>query len=245
MRMKNKELVFALLISTALAVAILSLPDVLQPVAKRILTALGFLWPVAIFAIGVVHGLKPDEHTWPITISYGLMQKNLRKAMLSTAVFALALTLVWSALSALTSQLFSFFRSYSLDPIVDVVVGVTMIGVASYLVLKEKDQTEAHEESHADYKLIWIHGIAAAFGGDFIVVLLLTLALFQSTGANAGFLVGLIFGLASWIAQSLVVALVYKGVIKFSKDFSIMVKAGRLSLLFLGVFMIGLGILSS
>jgi len=245
MRMKNKELVFALLISTALAVAILSLPDVLQPVAKRILTALGFLWPVAIFAIGVVHGLKPDEHTWPITISYGLMQKNLRKAMLSTAVFALALMLVWSALSALTSQLFSFFRSYSLDPIVDVVVGVTMIGVASYLVLKEKDQTEAHEESHADYKLIWIHGIAAAFGGDFIVVLLLTLALFQSTGANAGFLVGLIFGLASWIAQSLVVALVYKGVIKFSKDFSIMVKAGRLSLLFLGVFMIGLGILSS
>jgi len=243
--MKNKELVFALLISTALAVAILSLPDVLQPVAKRILTALGFLWPVAIFAIGVVHGLKPDEHTWPITISYGLMQKNLRKAMLSTAVFALALMLVWSALSALTSQLFSFFRSYSLDPIVDVVVGVTMIGVASYLVLKEKDQTEAHEESHADYKLIWIHGIAAAFGGDFIVVLLLTLALFQSTGANAGFLVGLIFGLASWIAQSLVVALVYKGVIKFSKDFSIMVKAGRLSLLFLGVFMIGLGILSS
>jgi hypothetical protein len=74
--MKNKELVFALLISTALAVAILSLPDVLQPVAKRILTALGFLWPVAIFAIGVVHGLKPDEHTWPITISYGLMQKT-------------------------------------------------------------------------------------------------------------------------------------------------------------------------
>jgi len=245
--MKNKELVLALIISSALAIAILSLPDVMTPIAQQVLKILGYLWPLAIFIIGIIHGLKPDEHTWPITVSYGLMQRNLKGAMLSTLVFAMALTLVWTSLSALTSQLFSFFESYSLDPLVDIIVGITMIGVASYLILRKERRSVSEKEKEyasADYKVIWIHGIAAAFGGDFIVVLILTLAIVPIIGSGEGFLIGLTFGMASWLAQSLVVALVYKGVIRGVKDLSIMVRAGRLSLLFLGVFMIGLGVFS-
>ena len=52
---------------------------------------------------------------------------------------------------------------------------------------------------------------------------------------------GLLFGLGSWAAQSAVVAMMYKGLIKVVRDVSLLTSAGRLSLLFLGVFMIGLG----
>jgi len=56
--------------------------------------------------------------------------------------------------------------------------------------------------------------------------------------------VGLLFGLGSWAAQSAVVAMMYKGLIKAMRDVSLLTSAGRLSLLFLGVFMIGLGVSS-
>jgi hypothetical protein len=57
-----------------------------------------------------------------------------------------------------------------------------------------------------------------------------------------GFAVGLLFGLGSWAAQSAVVAMMYKDLIKVVRDVSLLTSAGRLSLLFLGVFMIGLGV---
>jgi len=86
--MRGKELIIALSISLGIAIAILSLPDILEPIAREMLLVLGVYWPLAIFIIGIVHGLKPDEHTWPITVSYGIMQRNVRGAMASTGVFA-------------------------------------------------------------------------------------------------------------------------------------------------------------
>jgi len=243
--MRGKELVIALSISLGIAIAILSLPDILEPIAREILLVLGAYWPLAIFIIGIVHGLKPDEHTWPITVSYGIMQRNVRGAMASTGVFAGALTLVWTSLSALTGQVLSFFQNYNLDPIVDVIVGLTMIGVAAIFLIKDRDKV-ADKDDNPDYKLIWIHGLAAAFGGDFIVVLLLTVALSTLISVNLTFLIGLLFGIGSWIAQSAVVLLIYKGLVNATKaNFGVLARAGRLSLLFLGIFMIGLGILSS
>lgn len=242
LKIKREELIIALIISVALIVAILSLPEILLPIAKYILESLGAYWFVAIGLIGMIHGLKPDEHTWPITISYGLMQRKLKGALLSTAVFAGALTVVWTALSALTGDVFSFFTSNNLDTYVDIIVGVTMISVALALLIHRK---EDKKEKTADYKVIWVHGLAAAFGGDFIVVLILTVATVTFLPSMFSFLVGLLFGLGSWIAQSLVVALTYKGVVRVVQDTSIMIRAGRLSLLFLGAFMIMLGLFAS
>ncbi len=166
------------------------------------------------------------------------MQKDVKHALLSTTVFAGELTLVWSALSSLASEIFSTFLNYNLDSYVDIIVGITMISVALAL-LAHKNKGDL--EKRADYKIIWIHGIAAAFGGDFIVVLILTLASISFIPYSLGFLIGFLFGLGSWISQSIVVALIYKGMFKMTKDVSIMIKAGRLSLFFLGIFMITLG----
>ncbi|MFP3203725.1 MAG: hypothetical protein RXR43_16410 [Sulfolobus sp.] len=236
----RKDILIAVIISLALAIAILSLPDILEPVARSVLTYLGVYWALAVFIIGVIHGLKPDEHTWPITVSYGLMQSSIRRALLSTAVFAGALTIVWASLSALTSEVLPFFSSHDLDPYVDMVVGVTMISVALFILsFGKKGKVES-----ADYRVIWIHGLAAAFGGDFIIVLVLTTLLIPVIPSNLGFMIGLLFGIGSFISQSVVVVFVYKGVLKVSKDFTIMEKAGKLALLMLGVFMIFLGVYS-
>jgi hypothetical protein len=243
----RKELVIAAVVSVGLAIAVLSLPDVMEPIAHQVIDAVGYVWPIAVLLIGVIHGLKPDEHTWPITISYAMMQENLKKAMLSTAVFAGALTLVWASLSALASQVLPVLSGGTYDPLVDIVVGITMLGVAVYITAKEKrdGKGRGHVPAKADYKAIWVHGVAAAFGGDFFVVLFMTTVLYSLIPQGLGFAVGLLFGLGSWLAQSAVVALAYKGLVNTAKDFSIMARAGRLSLAFLGAFIIGLGIMSA
>lgn len=89
---------------------------------------------LAVLLVGIVHGLKPDEHTWPITVSYGLMQRDVRGVMAAVSVFAGALTLVWTLMSALMGQLMGLLNIEALHPYVDIIVGATMIGVAAYLV---------------------------------------------------------------------------------------------------------------
>ncbi|MGC8636549.1 MAG: hypothetical protein ACP5T5_05960 [Thermoprotei archaeon] len=218
----------------------MSLPEVLMPAAKYLISRMGPLWLLAIFVVGILHGLKPDEHTWPITVSYGMMQRDVRGVIEAVSVFAGALTLVWSLMSALTGQLADFLSSPRLTPYVDIVVGTTMVGVAAYLALSKGDHAEV--QNTADYKLIWIHGLAAAFGGDFFIVLILTLALMPVIPSALSFLIGLAFGAGSWIAQMGVVLLIYKGILHGMGDWNVVANAGRIALGILGLFMIGLGL---
>ncbi|WP_369689108.1 hypothetical protein [Vulcanisaeta thermophila] len=216
------------------------MPEVLVPLAKYVLRSMGSFWLLAVFVIGIVHGLKPDEHTWPVTVSYGLMQRSVRGVVAVVSVFAGALTLVWSALSAFVGWVMGFIDVSILDPYVDLIVGVTMIGVAAYLFF-------GHNHGHggvktADYKLVWIHGLAAAFGGDFFVVLILSTVLAQVIHSWQLFLVGFMFGFGSWLAQLVVVILIYRGVVRSVKDWAVVANAGRVALGLLGIFMITLGL---
>ena len=251
---KRNELYLALVISSAIAIAILSMPDILEPIAESIISKLAPVLPLALFIVGIIHGLKPDEHTWPITISYALMQKNLFDAIKSTTVFALALTTIWTGLSAFVGQAVNLGLGSNPmeDPIVDTIVGLTMIAVAFVYILKSgmkspstvKDEVGVTRKEAPDYKLIWIHGTAAAFGGDFFVVLIISLSVIALFPSFPTFLAGLLFGVGSWLSQLTVVILAYKGLIKSVKSPELLVREGRLSLLFLGIFMIGLGIFS-
>jgi len=254
----KKELILALTVSSAIAIAILSMPDILEPIAESIVNELAGILPLAILIIGLIHGLKPDEHTWPITISYAMMQKNLYGAIKSTIVFALALTTIWTGLSALVGQVVSLGLGTNviIDPEVDIIVGLTMIAVALIYIFKSErkkgyrtssavdDKKTVSETSAPDYKLIWVHGTAAAFGGDFFVVLLISLSVSTILPSFPTFLVGLLFGLGSLVSQLAVVVSAYNGLVKSIRSPAVLVNAGKLSLLFLGIFMIGLGIFS-
>ncbi|MGC8848596.1 MAG: hypothetical protein ACP5QE_07125 [Conexivisphaera sp.] len=239
----SKVWLLAGVISAAIIIAILSIPEVLEPLAGAIIKSMGPYWLLAVLIVGVVHGLKPDEHTWPITVSYGLMQRNARGVLAAISVFAGALTLVWTLMSALMGQLMGLLDISILGPYVDVIVGATMIGVAAYLVFGDHDKSP-EEKGTADYRLIWIHGLAAAFGGDFFIVLILTAALVPAISPGLSFLIGFMFGAGSWVAQTVIVMAIYRGIIRSVGDWSVMASAGRMALGILGLFMIGLGIYS-
>jgi len=236
---RGLDVVLAVVIAAAIMVAILSMPEVLEPVAKAILSSLGFVLPAAMLAIGVVHGLKPDEHTWPITISYAMMQRSTARAVLATMTFTGALTLVWTAMSALVGLLPEALFQGVYDWLVDVLVGITMVAIAAVYLSKGREEGG---EAAPDYKAIWIHGIGAAFGGDFFVVLLLALTVKAATPWFPTPLVGFLFGFGSFLGQLGIVILAYRGLVGLVKAPQILVRAGRLSLLILGFFLIGLGI---
>lgn len=244
--MNKKEFSLALIISVAIAVAILSLPDIMEPIAENILNLIGNLIPIALLLIGIIHGIKPDEHTWPITVSYAMMQSNIKGVILSTITFTSALTLVWTLLSILINEALSLgLGEGKLDPEVDIIVGLTMISVALFYIIKGKTHsTESKRISSPDYRMIWIHGVAAAFGGDFFVVLLLAVSIYAISPSFPIFSVGLLFGLGSMLSQLIIVLLLYKGMAKVIKTPELLINSGKLALMFLGVFMIILGTLN-
>lgn len=247
--MDKKVVYVSLMISFGIIIAILSMPEIMENLASNILNQFGIgLIFLALLFIGFIHGIKPDEHTWPITIPYALVQKNLKRAVLASFVFTGALTLVWTILSLVISQILSLLTNPEmLTPYADVIAGLTMIGVALLFILKTKKNENKIGTDHLvpDYRYIWIHGLAASFGGDFFVVLILSSVLIGSAiPASLGFSIGFLFGVGSMIAQSIVVIAAYKGFNLLIKNANLMAKSGMLSLLFLGIFLFSLGIIN-
>ncbi|MDA8401238.1 MAG: hypothetical protein M0008_14585 [Actinomycetota bacterium] len=95
------------------------------------------LWAVVAtaFLLGMVHGVTPDEHTWPITFSYAVGGYSSRAGMRNALIFSLAFTLQ----RALASELayFSLANFLTLgsrgDYIVYVIVGIAMLWAARYV----------------------------------------------------------------------------------------------------------------
>src|ERR1700687_423976 len=79
------------------------------------------------FLLGLVHGITPDEHTWPITFSYAVGCSSTRRGLSAGLICSLAST----AQQALASELAylglaAWFTFDGLEEIVYVVVGVVM-----------------------------------------------------------------------------------------------------------------------
>ncbi|MCL5437370.1 MAG: hypothetical protein M1417_01570 [Candidatus Thermoplasmatota archaeon] len=53
------------------------------------------------FLLGIVHGITPDEHTWPITFSYSVSQRGSRGGARAGMIFATGFTIQRSILSEL------------------------------------------------------------------------------------------------------------------------------------------------
>jgi len=45
------------------------------------------------YLLGIIHGITPDEHTWPITFSYSVGSYSAKKGFLVGLSFSLAFTL--------------------------------------------------------------------------------------------------------------------------------------------------------
>ncbi len=95
------------------------------------------LWAVLVtaFLLGMVHGITPDEHTWPITFSYAVGGYSSRAGMKNALVFSLAFSFQRALASELAYlALARFLTLGSLgDYVVYVVVGVAMLWAARYI----------------------------------------------------------------------------------------------------------------
>lgn len=95
------------------------------------------MWAILLtaFLLGMVHGVTPDEHTWPITFSYAVGGYSSRAGMRNALIFSLAFTLQRAIASELAYLALGRFLTLGSrgDYIVYVVVGFAMVWAARYI----------------------------------------------------------------------------------------------------------------
>ncbi len=86
------------------------------------------------FALGLVHGVTPDEHTWPITFSYAMGSFSARRGMRSAMAFSLSFTVQRALLSELAYLgMLAITANPTWNAVVYVVVGAVMMLAAFYV----------------------------------------------------------------------------------------------------------------
>ncbi len=187
------------------------------------------------FLFGLLHGILPDEHTWPITFSYAIGGASGREGMKAALFFSAAFTFQRTLLSELAYlALAPFLLSPTINGIIYVIVGIAM-AIAGAIVLRQGRYVHLHllghhhEEAgemetsrqvvareHASHDeppttppVHWtiIHGFIAGFGFGGFSLFVNTVAAPSMTSPWLGFLPGLLFGLGTMVTLIAVGAL--------------------------------------
>lgn len=86
------------------------------------------------YLLGIVHGITPDEHTWPITFSYAIGSYSSKKGMKAGMTFSGGFTLQRAILSEIAYlALAGIFMSASVDGISYIAVGIGMAFAGIYI----------------------------------------------------------------------------------------------------------------
>ena len=89
------------------------------------------------FLLGIVHGITPDEHTWPITFSYAIGSYSTKKGAKAGLLFSLGFTVQRALLAEVAFiALAPFFMSNRFDAIVYIIVGIVMSLSGFYILRK-------------------------------------------------------------------------------------------------------------
>ncbi len=168
------------------------------------------------FLLGLLHGVLPDEHTWPITFSYAIGGSSGKAGMRAGLYFSAAFTVQRALLSQVAYMaLARFFLRPGINGIVYMVVGLAM-AVAGGLLLGRSALPHPHFFGRQDEKfhaaetpapavrvtpVHWtiIHGFIAGFGFEGFSVFVNTVAAPAMPSVWLGFLPGLVFGLGTML----------------------------------------------
>jgi sulfite exporter TauE/SafE len=181
------------------------------------------------FGFGLLHGILPDEHTWPITFSYAIGGASGKEGMKAGFYFSAAFTVQRMLIAELARlALAPFLVSPSVNGIVYIVVGMAM-SLAGLVVLRKNRYPHLHVDAHVHeigrHPLIsgkgpalstvaappakWtiVHGFIAGFGFGGFSLFVNTVAAPAMTSPWMGFLPGLLFGLGTMIMLIIIGAL--------------------------------------
>lgn len=178
----------------------------------------GFTVVLTAFLLGLLHGVTPDEHTWPITFSYAIGSYSTKRGLRAGFIFSSAFTLQ----RALTSELAflglaGIFTIAWLDNGIYVVVGLLMAlggiliargGDLLHLPLPHRRHHEGEPTSTAGvladprWWMPAVHGFVAGWGfGAFALIIYTVLA--PAMGSAAwGWVPGAVYGAGTTLVQA-------------------------------------------
>ncbi len=180
------------------------------------------------FLLGALHGITPDEHTWPITISYAIGGASGRRGLQAGILFSAAFTLQRAIASELAYlALAPLLASGTFNAAVDLAVGVVMAVSGAYILRlgRELHLTEwlerlLHRGFHLQggetpyteldtskagipIRMTLVHGFVAGWGTGAFAIIIYTVLAPAMPNAALAFLPGLLFGLGTMLVQGL------------------------------------------
>ena len=178
------------------------------------------------FLLGVLHGVTPDEHTWPITLSYAIGASSGRRGMQAGLLFSAAFTVQRAIASELAFlALAPILASGSLNAAIDVGIGLVMAVSGAYILwrgrelhltewleralhqlLRVAEQDEADGQlamgaSPVPLRMTLVHGFVAGWGTGAFAIIIYTRIAPAMPNAGVAFLPGLLFGLGTMLVQ--------------------------------------------
>lgn len=166
------------------------------------------------FLLGVIHGVTPDEHTWPITFSYAVGGYSTRRGLLAGLTFSLAFTVQQALASELAYLGFAHvFTSAPLGAVMDIVVGVVMAaagvfvfgrGALPHLHLTERARRADGTIAFRELKpwMPAVHGFVAGWGFDAFAIIIYTVLAPSMPSAATGWMPGFIYGFGTLLVQA-------------------------------------------
>lgn len=183
---------------------------------------------LAAFLLGVLHGVTPDEHTWPITVSYAIGAASGKRGMQAGLLFSASFTAQRAIASELAFlALAPILASGELNSAIDLVVGMVMAASGIYIlrlgrelhltegleqflhrvfrVGRDDDSAGILSDEHRPIpiRMTLVHGFVAGWGtGAFAIIIYTVLAPAMPNAATA-WLPGLFFGVGTMLVQAI------------------------------------------
>ena len=204
---------------------------------------------VSVFILGLVHGLTPCEHTWPIIFSFVISQRKWQRGVLAAVFFISPATLVWGAIAGVSGFLGSIIWKESYEICVHLGLGGLMIVFGLYILsflklphLHLGGRCLDNDSRKLSLRQLPLYGLVLGFGPCVPVLMTYAVAA-ELHNVLLGIFAGLSFGLGTMIALSGISAILSKSLElaegKLKKDLSkICAKISGLILIIFGFWLI-------
>ncbi|OFW81452.1 MAG: hypothetical protein A2201_07890 [Alicyclobacillus sp. RIFOXYA1_FULL_53_8] len=166
--------------------------------------------------LGIIHGITPDEHTWPITFSYAIGSYSTKGGMKAGFFFSAAFTLQRAIASQLAYfALAGFLMVPNQENAMYIVVGAVMF-LSGYFILYRKKTFHllpwvdkllppvTGEARDIPASMALIHGFVAGWGTGAFATIIYTVVAPTMPSPWLGWLPGVLFGLGTMVMQILI-----------------------------------------
>jgi len=170
---------------------------------------------VTAFFLGMVHGITPDEHTWPITFNYAIGSYSVRGGLRAGLLFSLSFTVQRAIVSELAYfAMVDFLKSPQWNYGVYVVVGLVMAASGFYILRRGRipHLFHSHGLEHdlhvatpgpLPVYMPLVHGFLAGWGTGAFAIIVYTVLSPAMHSPYLAFLPGLLFGMGTTVTQML------------------------------------------